>query len=340
MDVSSLKEYIVDNNCIYELLDKLGCHHIKNNCKYYQCGNPDGDNQNAVMVYKDYSLMVINYTRDLGDKKNFDIFDLISFYLKINFFESLKWVCETIGIDYYSEAQTNLPSSLIITKMLLDMQKEIQEEYFDDKPLKPIPEDILKYYYNFCNGFFYKDNIDYDTQKEFEIGYDDFSNRITIPIRDEIGNLVGVKGRLFKKDIEKDDLKYLYIEPCNRAKILYGLYKTYDYIKKSGKVYICESEKGVMQLWSYGIRNSVATGGKKVSRSQIEKITRLCVDVIFVFDKDVTLNEIKNIAEKFIEQVNIYAVIDNDGILEEKESPTDNYEKFKVLTEKYLNIIK
>lgn len=340
MDISSLKEYIVDNDCIGTLLDKLGCHHIKNNYKYYQCGNPDGDNQRAVIVYKDYSLSVINYTRDLGGKKNFDIFDLVTFYLKVNFFQSLQWICETIGISYYNDIKRDIPSSLLITKMLIDMQGGLQETNVDDKPVKPISENILKYYYNYRNDLFYNDNIDYNTQIEFEIGYDDFNNRITIPIRDELGTLVGVKGRLFKENLTKEEQKYLYIEPCNRAKILYGLYKTYDYIKKSGKVYVCESEKGVMQLWSYGIRNSVATGGKKVSRSQIEKITRLCVDIVFIFDKDVDLEEIKRIAENFIEKVNIYAVIDNKGILNEKESPTDDYGKFKLLTENCLNVIK
>ena len=45
--------------------------------------------------------------------------------------------------------------------------------------------------------------ISYETQIEFEIGYDESTNRITIPIRDEISSLVGVKGRLLKEEISK-----------------------------------------------------------------------------------------------------------------------------------------
>ena len=37
-----------------------------------------------------------------------------------------------------------------------------------------------------------------------------------------------------------------------------------------------------------GYCNSVGIGGKKISSQQIEKLTRLGVDLIFCFDKDVT----------------------------------------------------
>ena len=92
-----------------------------------------------------------------------------------------------------------------------------------------------------------------------------------------------------------------------------------------------EAEKGVQQLWSYGYSNSVATSGKKISNTQIEKLTRLCVDLVFLFDKDVGREELDEIANRFIDGVNIYAAIDKQGILLEKESPTDNLEKLKIL---------
>ena len=63
----------------------------------------------------------------------------------------------------------------------------------------------------YVNDLFFKDNIDYGTQAKFEVGYDEQTNRITIPIRDEIGTLVGVKGRMFGKAQKDGELKYLYI---------------------------------------------------------------------------------------------------------------------------------
>jgi len=216
-------------------------------------------------------------------------------------------------------------------------QGEYQKE---ERPLKPISEKILSYYKPYLNDMFLNDGISYETQQEFEIGYDELSNRITIPIRSEIHDLVGVKGRLFKETIEEWEQKYIYLEPCARSKILYGLYKTYPYIKKEGKCYIGESEKFTLQLWSMGYCNSVGIGGKKISSQQIEKLTRLGVDLIFCFDKDVTKKEIENIADRFVDGVNIYYLWDDKDILKDKESPSDSQEKFEYLLKNCLYKIK
>lgn len=333
MDIHLMKEYILDNNYVSLILDKLGCHHIKDMGEYITCGNPDGDNANAVTIYLNTNLTVINYTRSLNlEKKSHDIFDLAGFYLNLNFFETVKQICDWVDLDYYKNWDEDLPESLSITKMLLEMNNgdEIEDE---DIALKPIPETILSYYYSYVNDLFADDNISYSTQRKFEIGYDDYTNRITIPIRDELGNLVGVKGRILKKNLDDNDLKYLYIEKCCRSQILYGLYITYPYIQHEKCVYICESEKGVMQLYDMGFYNSVATGGKKVSQTQIDKLSRLCVPLIFCFDKDVGQSEIEELADRFIENIDIYALIDSDNILGNKESPTDDPQKFKRLNE-------
>ncbi len=331
MDISAMKEYILENDYVPVILEQLGCHHIKDKGDYISCGNPDGDNNGACVVYLDTNLTVVNYTRTLNAaKKSHDIFDLAEFYLKINFFEALKKLCDWCDLDYYKDWNEDLPESLRITKMLMELNNSVDTEE-DNSPLKPIPEHILSYYYPYVNDMFAKDHISYRTQRLFEIGYDDQTNRITIPIRDELNNLVGVKGRLFKEQLDEDDLKYLYIEPCNRSKILYGLNLAYPYIMQKKCVYVCESEKGVMQLFDMGIYNAVATGGKRVSQAQIDMLSRLCVDIIFCFDADVEQSEIEELADRFIESINIYALIDKDNILDEKESPTDNPDKFKIL---------
>lgn len=331
MDIQNLKDYIIENGLISTVLENLGCHHIAKKAGYYTAGNPDGDNPCAISVYESEYLTTVNYTRNICDnKRSSDIFDLVQFFEECNFFSAVKVVCDWIGVDYYSDPTDDLPESLRITKMILDMQKgdDIEDE---DKPVRPISEKILTYYLPCVNDMFKVDGISYTTQQEFEIGYDESTNCITIPIRDELGTLVGVKGRQMKHTFQKDENKYYYLEHTNRSKILYGLNKTAPYISHSNKVYVTESEKGVMQLWSMGICNAVATSGKKVSQAQIDKLTRLCADVIFLFDKDVTREEISELADRFIDCVNIYAVIDTEKVLDEKESPTDNAEKFEYL---------
>ncbi len=342
MDIQNLKEYILENGLISIVLEQLGCHHISHKTGYWQCGNPDGDNPTAISVYENENLTTINYTRNIAQKKSStDILDLVQFFENCNFFTAIKYICEWVGLDYYANPCDDLPESLKLTKLIMSMQNEdsIEDE---DKPLKPISEKILTYYHHWTNPLFVKDNISEITQQEFEIGYDDNSNRITIPVRDELGTLVGVKGRLFQNQMSEDEkkYKYLYLERCNRAKILYGLYKSAPHIAHHGMVYVVESEKGVMQLWNMGYYNAVATCGKEVSAAQIEKLSRLCVDICFLFDKDVQREELVELSDKFIDCINIYAVLDTDNILDEKESPTDNPDKFQKLLNNNLERIR
>ena len=341
MDIEILKEHILENNFIPTILEELGCHHIRKKDGYFQCANPDGDNVTAVCVYENTNLTTINYTRDISNGKNIhtDLISLVEFYKNETFPYAVKWICDVLDIDYYSNLDEDLPKSLQLTKMLIEMQS-VDTEAETEKPLKPIPEKILSYFKPYVNDMFNEDGVSYDTQAEFEIGYDEFTNRITIPIRDDLGNLVGVKARYFYRQVPEDEQKFMYIEKCARSQILYGLYKTINFIKKAQRVFVTEAEKGVQQLYDKGYFEAVATGGSKISKSQIDKLTRLCVPIIFVFDKDITKEELDDIASRFIDGTEVYALIDTIGILNEKESPTDNISKFEQLLEKCMYKLK
>ncbi len=341
MDIEILKEHILENNFIPTILEELGCHHIRKKDGYFQCANPDGDNVTAVCVYENTNLTTINYTRDISNGKNIhtDLISLVEFYKNETFPYAVKWICDVLDIDYYSNLDEDLPKSLQLTKMLVEMQS-VDTETETEKPLKPIPEKILSYFKPYINDMFNEDGVSYETQAEFEIGYDEFTNRITIPIRDDLGNLVGVKARYFYRQVPEDEQKFMYIEKCARSQILYGLYKTINFIKKAQRVFVTEAEKGVQQLYDKGYFEAVATGGSKISKSQIDKLTRLCVPIIFVFDKDITKEELDDIASRFIDGTEVYALIDTIGILNEKESPTDNISKFEQLLEKCMYRLK
>lgn len=341
MDIEILKEHILENNFIPTILEELGCHHIRKKDGYFQCANPDGDNTTAVCVYENTNLTTINYTRDISNGKNIhtDLISLVEFYKNESFPYAVKWICDVLDIDYYSNLDEDLPKSLQLTKMLVEMQS-VDVDTETEKPLKPIPEKILSYFEPYVNDMFNEDGVGYDTQVEFEIGYDEFTNRITIPIRDDLGNLVGVKARYFYREVPEDEQKFMYIEKCARSQILYGLYKTINFIKKAQRVFVVEAEKGVQQLYDKGYFEAVATGGSKISKNQIDKLTRLCVPIIFVFDKDITKEELDDIASRFIDGTEVYALIDTIGILNEKESPTDDISKFEQLLERCMYKLK
>jgi DNA primase len=236
----------------------------------------------------------------------------------------MKFVFGVAGIDYYGERE-DLPESLQILRMLKDMS--INEGDEDNNPVKPISEKILSYYLPYPNKMFEDDGISLEVQKEFEVSYCPCTNYLAIPIRDSLGALVGVKGRYFG---EPDELhsKYTYLEKCNKSKILYGYWQNKDYIKNNKFVYVVESEKAVQQLATIGMRSCVSTGGKTISKYQVEEITRTGCTPIFAYDQDVQEDELREIAAMFMDGITVYAIIDKDNILDEKESPSDDPEKW------------
>lgn len=329
MKSSDLKEYIVEQNCIDTILEDLGCGNIVCHGGYYTCSNPDGNNKNAVTIYID-NLIVVNYTRCIAkNKRTTDLFDLVAFYRDCSFPEALKYVHGILGLDYYQEREEPC-ESLQILRMLKDMQSNDSDEE-DGQSLKPISENILQYYLPYPNKAFQIDGISLDVQQEFMIGYDPQSNRITIPLLTPAGDLCGVKGRLFG-DADEYNPKYLYIEKTVKSKLLYGLYENREYIKNSNHIFIFEAEKSVLQCASNGIRNCVALGGKSISKTQVELIVRTgCVPIISL-DKGISLEEIKIVAASFPGNIPVYYIFDNDNIMNDKQSPSDNFEQFKHLT--------
>jgi DNA primase len=343
MDIKDLKNHLSQHpEKVRQILEGLDCHNIKYHegsgvDPYFTAANPDGDNPSAIVLYISPSLLTIDYTRSLCENKNAcDILDLVSFFRpQDNFFQCLKWITDTVGMNYYHNFDRELPESLRIMKMLnelLSKEKERSDE--DNTPINPKPEEILGYYFPYVSEMFYEDGINYGTQREFEISYDPHSNRWVLPIRDELGVLVGCKGRWFDRDVPEGQLKYIYLESCPKGKILYGFNLTKDYIAKSDSIIVTEAEKGCQQYWSQGIKNAISVGGTKISNHQIEKISRLGKKVLLSFDKDFDEKQIRNLRNKFIGQIGFSAIIDKDGLLGEKESPSDNPKKLETLLAK------
>ncbi len=337
LQAQELKEYILDNEYVEQILDDLGCKHIRHRGEYISASNPDGNNTQAVIVYLNENLTCLNYTRQIAkNKRTTDIFDLVSFYQDCSFPEALKYVHGLLGLDYYAEREEPC-ESLQILRMLKDMQ--LNDEDADDTPIKPISERILSYYLPYGNKMFDDDNISLEIQQEFEIGFDAQSGYITIPLRDSLGALCGVKGRYFGEPDERHT-KYTHIEKCNKGRILYGHWYNREYIKNSKNIFIFESEKAVQQLATMGYRNAVSTGGKTISKYQVELITRTGCTPIFAYDKDVEEDELKEIAAMFMDGITVYAIIDKDNILDEKESPSDNPEKWAYLVKNHIHKIR
>lgn len=328
MQVNELKEYLLNNELCEDVLTALGCGHVCNRGEYISAQNPDGNNKQAITLYLNENLNCIDYTRQISKtKRATDIFDLVAYFKQCTFAESMKWVCDTVGLDYYHEPD-DVPESLKILRFLREMSNDGNDE--DNRSVVPIPEEILNYYLPYPNKMFENDGISLDIQQELGYGYDPQTNRITIPIRTPIGDLCGVKGRLLGEPDEYNP-KYVYIEPTVKSKILYGLYENKNYIKNSNQLLIFEAEKSVAQCASNGIRNCVAIGGKSISKTQMELIIRTGCAPIVALDKGISVDEIKSVSSVFPENIPVYYIYDKDNILLDKQSPSDDFEKFRYL---------
>lgn len=342
MDAEEIKNIILDNiGSIIKILEDLGMHHIQLRNNYYIFGLPDGDNPTSTTLYLD-NLGVKAYTRE--QERITDIIDLVQYVQTINktvkmpsCWTATVWLYKELGIE--NSSSLNNYKSKIYNSPFAKLKKEIKEimgDYKTDETvdiLQPMLEEItLKAYLDWDNTEFYKDNISYQTQAEFELGLDVFSHRITIPIRDELGRLIGIKGRRVWDIIDEHNPKYLYLKKCKKSEILFGLDKTLPYVKEKDEVIICESEKGVMQLWSYGFKNAVAIGCHNISETQLKKIIRLNVNnVVIAFDKDITENILLEEYKKLCDFANVTCIVDIYNLLDEKESPMDSPEKWNIL---------
>ena len=342
MDAQALKERIIADEKIGLILEELGMKHIKEKDDYFSCCMPDGNRKNSTVIYKN-SLHVDAYTRNILDRYgNSDIISLVTFINGTYFTESIKWICDICGYDYYKNDNIQSGALAWINNMWKIYKEGSQEE--DDEFVEPIDERILHYFGRYGNPMFYNDGISYETQWEFELGFDLKYHMITIPIRDEMGTLVGIKGRIYKEILSENESKYFYIQPCAKNSILYGLDKTKKYIKEANEVIVCESEKGVQQLWTMGYKNAVAIGGHKLSKTQVQKLTHLNVPVVIAYDEGAEIGKdgkvdksfYRNEFNKFLEKQTVYCIYDKTKkILNKKESPSDDPEKWELLYNKY-----
>lgn len=163
----------------------------------------------------------------------------------------------------------------------------------EDSPPETYDESVLDNYLKIPNERFQRDNISLETQMRFGIGYSVETDRITIPIRDQHGSLMGVKGRRNYETDNKEDPKYLYLVPCQMSKTLFGYSNNYsDMYGKT--VMIFESEKSVLQCASYGYHNAVALGNNSLSEYQAKMILSLNPKrVIFMLDNNLPLENTK-----------------------------------------------
>jgi DNA primase len=115
--------------------------------------------------------------------------------------------------------------------------------------------------------------------------YDRFRDRVVFPIRDQRGRVVAFGGRV----LGDDKPKYLNSPETgifHKGRELYGLFEARQANRKLERLLVVEGYMDVIALAQHGISNATATLGTATSRAHLERIYRLCPEVVFCFDGD------------------------------------------------------
>ncbi|KGF31852.1 DNA primase [Oligella urethralis] len=122
-------------------------------------------------------------------------------------------------------------------------------------------------------------------QNEQGLRYDRFRERITFPIYNQRGRIIGFGGRV----IGKGQPKYLNspeTELFHKGSELYGLWENRQGIRKAATVLVVEGYMDVVSLARYGIDYAVATLGTATTADHINKLVKATNRIVFCFDGD------------------------------------------------------
>lgn len=122
-------------------------------------------------------------------------------------------------------------------------------------------------------------------------GYDFFSGRITIPIRDRHQHVIGFTARLIDDFLINGEKPKKYFNPSenpiyNKSKSLFGIDIACREAAKEGRFYVVEGAPDCMRLHIIGIGNAVAPLGTALTEEQLAIMRRAAKHVCFLPDAD------------------------------------------------------
>ena len=300
-----------------ELLEYFNFYNIHIHQSYISFGRAIDSSKKSIVIRleKNDYLYVSDYARNI----NQDLFTYISEQRLVDFKDIISVVRKILKIDDFSIFRE--PQGIFG-----GFYEKIRKK--NEYTCRTYDESILNKYVALANMRFIRDNITIDTQQFFNIRYDVESQGIVIPIYNQVGELMGVKVRC-NYDVRDGEMKYYYLIPCQMSQTLYGYSQNYNYLVNN-VIYIFESEKSIMQCYSYGIRNCVALGSGSISRKQVQMLLELNPKkIIFMHDTGYDLeNILRNI--NMVKSYSRFSEVELgywdyfDRLYDDKLSPSDS----------------
>ena len=330
MTSQQLKEFIQTENYIEKILEDIGCHSIKfhPDRDYYTAARPDGDNPLGVVIKNNLYLNYYSYSRNVHIEDGKDLFALVQDTKHITFAETMKYLHTLLGLKYTfkkEEPKDDKPKydPLHIFKKAT-CKKRIRNVL--ECNFETLDENILTDLVPMIHIDIYREGITPKTIKKFGLCYSYKWRRTIFPIRWWLnGELLAYNARTSIENYSEFGITKYWLTPgYQKQNNLYGLWENYKDIESSKYITLLESEKNVCKRDSRLDSTCVALQGHSISDEQVRIILGMNIqEVVVALDKDVPIEEIRHICERFYHLRKVSYIYDRWGLLKEKESPAD-----------------
>ena len=275
-----------------------------------------GNAINFLMFYKNISAL--EALKILADKAKVDISEYLTRYEKSH----QKTEQEMKILDVLQETNNFFQYHMILNKsenkVLSDFleKRKLNKEliHYFEIGFAPEKENLYTYLINknYSESAINNASVCVPSYNKNEIKENNFFfNRITFPIKDENGYIVGFSAR----DItNKNNNKYLNSSETlvfKKNKVLFNYWNAKDKISNTKEVFLVEGQFDVVALYKAGFENSVALMGTNLSHYHLELLKNSTINLFFDSDKAGQESTEKNLkiilyyASKLNLQVNI-----------------------------------
>ena len=264
----------------------------KNIFKCFVCG-AGGDAVSFVMKHENYSYP--EALRYLAKKYGIDIIETenteqekIKQTEREQLFELLNFA-KNYYIDqlHHTEEGQNIGLSYFESRELLKATIHDFQLGYSPQNKEAFIKHALKHGYSI--DLLQKSGLIVVQDKNKNICYDRFHERVMFPIHNTSGKVIGFGGRVMSSGKPINKAKYINspeTDIYHKSNSLYGLYFSKNEIHKKDKCFLVEGYTDVISFHQTGIKNVVASSGTSLTQEQIKLIKKYTSNITIIYDGD------------------------------------------------------
>lgn len=248
--------------------------------------------------------------------------NVVNFLMEYNHYtypEAIKWLAQKYGVTLHETVESEKDKEIKDEKDSLYSINEFAQKYFYDNLLNTEEGKAIGLSYfrerdvkqqtidtwglGYCkqksNDFslyalrsgyteeiLIKSGLSLKSEKTGEL-YDRFHSRVTFPIYNVGGRVLGFSARILSAD--KTKAKYVNSPESpiyTKGKVLFGLYFAKNEIAKKDECYLVEGNVDAVMMSQNGVKNVVASSGTALTQEQVRMIKRYTRNVVILYDGD------------------------------------------------------